>query len=141
MEHAGEFGVISLDPGAFSMTDEDIQRVEMDSDIRQTPEFPYNWAYRPSGDQTEPKPFNMRIACEKLLIIFKDSGSTEYGRADIYVDGEKVLTADPLKVGWTRGDAVIILDDAKESEHEISVRMARGDEGKSFTILGFGVVR
>ena len=58
----------------------------------------------------------------------------------IYVDGEKVMDADPLKVGWTHCNAVILFDNEKTANHSIEIKMAKGMENKKFTILGFGVV-
>ena len=134
--------VIPGDPvvteGSFTGSDTEIQRVEMDDAVEQVPEFPYNWYYDGSSDK--PAPFKIGLSFEKLLLVFKDTGDVAFGSADVYVDGEKVMNADPLKVGWTHCNAVIIADYKTEARHEIEIRIAEGDERKKFTILGFGVV-
>ena len=62
------------------------------------------------------------------------------GRADIFVDGAKKLTADPHINGWIHCNPVIVFQEKEAGWHRISVRMAEGDEEKTFTILGFGYV-
>ena len=124
--------------GAFSGTDTDLQKVEMDSEVVPVPEFPNNWHY--DGSSADPEPFRMKISCKKLLLVMKDSGFNEYGTAEVYVDGRKVLDADPLAIGWTHCNPLIILNGAEVGLHEVEIKMAKGHEGKKFTILGFGVV-
>lgn len=48
-----------------------------------------------------------------LLLIFKDSGAVDAGRADVFVDDTKVLTADPHVNGWTHCNPVILLEKKK----------------------------
>ena len=110
----------------------------MDSEVVPVPEFPNNWHY--DGSSADPEPFRMKISCKKLLIVMKDSGFNEYGTAEVYVDGRKVLDADPLAIGWTHCNPLIILNGAEVGLHEVEVKMAKGFEDKKFTILGFGVV-
>ena len=82
----------------------------------------------------------MKLTCKALLLVSKDSGSAEFGKADIYVDGEKVLEFDPRQVGWTHCHASILFTEEETKEHTIEIKMASGDEDKLFTILGFGYV-
>ncbi len=124
--------------GSFDRTDEVLQRVEMDSEVTQVPEFPYHWHY--DGSKSAPKSFRMNLSCSKLLIVYKDSGNIEFGKAEILIDGELKLVADPLENGWDHCNARVVLNDKTVSVHEVEVRMAKGDENKKFTILGFGVV-
>ncbi|WP_026527460.1 SGNH/GDSL hydrolase family protein [Butyrivibrio sp. VCD2006] len=124
--------------GAFSGTDNDLQRVEMDSEVVPVPEFPNNWHY--DGSSANPEPFRMKISCKKLLLVMKDSGLNAYGTAEVYVDGRKVMDVDPLAIGWTHCNPLIILNGAEVGLHEVEIKMAKGYEDKKFTILGFGVV-
>ncbi len=132
------FGITELEPGAFGEVDKDLQKVEMDSAIEQVPEFPYNWAHL--GPSQGSAPFMMRLNCKRLLLVFKDSGLPDSGVAEVYVDGRKVMDADPLKTGWTHCNPVIILNENVTSYHEVEIRMAEGMTDRKFTILGFGVV-
>lgn len=129
---------VSFTAGSFDKTDEDLQRVEMDSEIVPVPEFPYNWHY--DGTSDSPEPFVVKCTCTKILAVIKDSGLAEYGTATITVDGKKVMDYNPLDIGWTHCNAVIIHDGNECSEHEVVINMAPGSEHKKFTILGFGVV-
>lgn len=123
--------------GGFSDTDENLQAVEMDGELECTPQFPYNWMH---GAGEEAAPFEMEITCKALLLIFKDSGEVKAGRADVFVDGERKLTADPHVNGWIHCNAVILFQEEEAKRHTIRVKMAAGDERKEFTILGFGYV-
>jgi hypothetical protein len=132
------FGITLFEMGAFSDIDKDLQKVEMDSEITQVPEFPYNWAHL--DDAQGDDPFRIKLSCKKLLLVFKDSGLPTAGTAEVFVDGKKVMDADPLKTGWTHCNPVIILNEEETKEHEVEIRMAKDMAGKKFTILGFGVV-
>lgn len=131
-------GSAEVQVGAFSGTDKMLQMVEMDSEVVPVPEFPYNWYY--DGESDNPEPFCMKINCKKLLIVSKDSGENIFGTAEVYVDGKKAIDADPHINGWTHCNPLIILNEEENKTHEVEVRMAKGDERKKFTILGFGVV-
>lgn len=82
-----------IDAGGFCATDDQLQSVEMDDRLELTPEFPYNWMY----DATMPENavFTIRIHCKALVLIFKDSGEVDVGKAYVDVDGERRMTADP----------------------------------------------
>lgn len=132
------FGIELVSEGSFADTDMDLQRVEMDSEIEPVPEFPYNWCHEENAANNDP--FVMKITCSKLLLVHKDSGLPNSGVGVVYVDGKKVLEADPLKNGWTHCNAVIIYNGKRTKEHEVRIELAPGMEKKKFTILGFGVV-
>ncbi len=125
--------------GAFSVVDEELQAVEQDMNLVPTKEFPYNWMYQ-GTKQVDNTPFSMDITCSALLLIFKDSASNSVGRAEVFVDGEKVLFADPHINGWTHCNPLICFRGRESKEYHVEVRMASGDEDKDFTILGFGYV-
>lgn len=133
-----EFAITEVCEGSFLNTDSDLQKVEMDSEIVPVPEFPYNWHHVSGADN---KPFFMKLDCKKLLLVFLDSGSPEYGKASVRVDGKEVMVADPLQVGWTHCNPVIILNEETTGTHEVEIRMTEGDENRKFTILGFGAVK
>lgn len=124
--------------GGFRHQDEELQAVEMDRDLTGTKEFPNNWMHRADGG--DEAPFSMDVVCRALLLIYKDSGSSTVGRAEVFVNGEKVLTADPHVNGWTHCNPVICFRGAEPVSRHVEIRMAEGEESKEFTILGFGVV-
>lgn len=121
--------------GDFSEKDGDLQAVELDRDLAQTKEFPYNWKHV-SGD----KPFVMEICSTGLVLVYKDSGEPDVGCAQVFVDGEMVLLADPRVNGWTHCNPLICFYNRERGRRRVEVRMQPGDEDKAFTILGFGVV-
>lgn len=126
-------------PGSFLFVDDKLQCVEMNEDLTGTPEFPHNWMYdgkkvKQGGD------FTLEITCKALLLIFKDSGELEAGRAEVFVDGAKKLVADPHVNGWIHCNPVILIQEKEAGWHRVSIRMAAGEEEKTFTILGFGYV-
>ncbi len=133
-----KYHISGLEEGSFNSIDKELQMVEMDKKIEPVAEFPYNWSHNEKS--TSDESFKMKIKCSKLLLLFKDSGSTNHGAAEVYVDGEKVMDADPLKVGWTHCNAVIVFNNQESACHNLEIKMAEGMNNKRFTILGFGVV-
>lgn len=128
-----------IDCGSFTSVDTEIQAVERNMDLFTTPQFKNNWMYLPKEGEAF-KPFTMDVECKTLLLIFKDSAENRTGKADVFIDGEKTLYADPKEVGWTHVNALICYRSDEKKMHHVEVRMAEGSENKEFTIFGFGVV-
>lgn len=126
--------------GSFSAVDAELQAVEMDMELAGTPEFADNWTYRGTQSGVSYTPFSMEITCESLLLVFKDSASNQVGCAEVWVDGEKVLDADPHVNGWIHCNPAICFRGRERKTYHVEVRMAPGQEDKDFTILGWGVV-
>ncbi|MFY9393856.1 MAG: SGNH/GDSL hydrolase family protein [Halanaerobiales bacterium] len=125
----------TIEAGGFRLRDHDLQRVEMDADLGGTAQFPNNWMHNIySGTGS----FKMTITSKSLMLVFKDSGSADFGKAEVYVDGKYVKTLDPRRVNWTHCNATLLYQEDEAREHTIEIKMAPGDEFKSFTILGFG---
>lgn len=125
-----------LSTGDFSETDEELQGVEMDRNLTQTKEFPYNWKHIKGA-----KPFVMEVCCTSLVMINKDSGAPDAGCAQVFVDGQEVLFVDPKVNGWIHCNPLICFQNRERRTWHVEVRMQQGDEDKEFTILGFGIVR
>ncbi|WP_349654899.1 GDSL-type esterase/lipase family protein [Neobacillus sp. DY30] len=136
LERKDNRDIVKIEAGSFSDTDYDLQMAEMDEHDVPSPQFPYNWMHTAlSGDVS----FKMRIKSSSLILIYKDSASIEFGKADIFVDGQYVLTADPHENKWNHCHAVILFQEEHTMERQIEIKMASGYEEKCFTILGFGV--
>lgn len=129
-----------IDCGDFTGTDKELQGVEQDLNLHPTPEMPYNWMYQGSQGKGENRPFVMDIECSALLIIIKDSASNSVGCAEVFVDGEKVLLANPHINGWTHCNPLICFRGKERKKYHVEVCMQSGDENKDFTILGWGYV-
>lgn len=127
-----------IEQKGYDAVDKEIQYVERDMDLTPTPEFPDNWMNDGSVKDAE---FCMSITCKNLVAVVKDSGSSLFGTADIFVDGKLVRSVDPLENGWAHCNARVLIDEKESAEHEVVFRMKSGDEGKCFTILGFGMTR
>ena len=119
--------------GSFTNEDTDLQCVPFDDAFENTPEFPYNWQ-KAKGDE----PFILELECSKLVLLFKDSASTEFGKAKVTIDGEKEFIFDPREAGWTHCHASILFNNSQSEKHKIQIEMI--DKDKIFTILGFGYV-
>ena len=127
-----------IETGDFTATDQDLQSVEMDDALNLTPEFPYNWMY--DGTKTDAEAFTLRMNCKALVLIFKDSGEVDVGKAEVFVDGAHVLTADPHINNWQHCNAAILFNNENSEEHTVKIEIAKEDIDKKFTILGFGYV-
>ncbi len=125
--------------GPFDGQDRQLQCVEMDTDITGTMLFPDNWMYQGRKDTALPY-FEMKIKCRVLMMIYKDSGEPDVGTADVYVDGRKIMTADPHIKGWIHCNPAILFAEEEVKEHIVKICPTFGEEDKSFTILGFGYV-
>lgn len=127
-----------ISEGGFTETDTQLQACEMNFDPFGTPQFPNNWMYKNSKDQT---PLTLDIECRTLLIVTKDDSSPSAACADVYVDGALVKTINPRDVGWVHCNPQIILRDNVSAKHHVEVKIHPGDEDKYFTVLGFAGVR
>lgn len=124
-----------ISTGDFSETDEELQGVEMDRNLTQTKEFPYNWKHVKGI-----APFVIDVCCSSLVLVSKDSGAPDAGCTKVFVDGEEVLLADPKINGWTHCNPLICFQGRERRTWHVEIKMQPGDEDKEFTILGFGVV-
>ncbi|MFD1909161.1 hypothetical protein ACFTAO_06620 [Paenibacillus rhizoplanae] len=96
---------IAIEAGGFHGTDEELQQVEKDANPFGTPQFPHNWMHTAESGEDS---FRLAITSKNLILVFKDSGSPDVGKAEVYVDGKLVLTADPHVNSWTHCNAVIL---------------------------------
>lgn len=124
---------IQVQAGSFTAQDKELQYVERNQDSFATPEFAENWMH--TGGEGD-APYRMTVFCKDLLLVYKDSGDQKFGRAQVWVDGVKTRTIDPLEVGWNHCNAVIVYHSDKAAGHVVEVRLE--DSGKYFTILGWG---
>lgn len=124
--------------GSFDKHDNDLQYVEQDDHLEKTPEFPYNWCHSGKGSTDA---FQLKMICKALLLVYKDSGETNAGKADVFVDGKKVMTVNPRTIGWTHCNPLILFSEKTTKEHFVEIRMVEADCDKKFTILGFGYVK
>ncbi len=132
--------LLELDEGGFVCTDDVLQAVEMDLDLTGTQEFPYNWMYDGTKDDSKPF-FEFSVNAKAVVCVNKDAAEPDVGKADAYVDGKYIRTLDPHFNNWTHCNPLIILNEKESGLHKIRIQIAEGDEKKKFTILGFGIVK
>ena len=80
----------------------------------------------------------MRILCKDLLLVYKDTDSPMFGKAEIRIDGKVTRVIDPREVGWNHCTAYVVYESDAAAEHEVEISMKEEDAAKGFTILGFG---
>lgn len=129
---------IRVDCGGFCHRDEELQFVDFDRDVTWTKLFPWNWMHK-AGEGGDA--FAMDIICSALVLIYKDTPNPAAGRAEVRVDGEKVLTADPHANNWIHCHPLICFRGRECRQYHMEISMEPGSEEKEFTILGFGYVR
>jgi len=127
--------VRSLCAGGFTEKDAMLQYVEKDKNPFGSPEFPDNWMK--SGERVGDA-FVLDICCKDLLLVYKDSGSPAFGKAQVRVDGAVTRVIDPREIGWDHCTAYIVYESDAAAEHRVEIAMTEEDGGKNFTILGFG---
>lgn len=122
-------------PGSFTGWDDDLQCVPIDDDQENTPMFPNNWKKTPGSE-----PFVLELTCRKLVLEFKDSANTEFGKAHVWIDGIRTRVLDPREAGWTHCNTTVLFNRRESRLHRVEIRMDPMDQDKVFTILGFGYV-
>lgn len=76
-----------------------------------------------------------------LYIVYKDTKSSSFGTAEVYVDGELAATLEGNSSdGWNNPVAECVFRQEEAVSHTVEIRMAEGDEDKEFAILCFGFV-
>lgn len=97
--------------------------------------FPDVWA-RTASTSTES--FTMTISCRSLIIAYKCASGSSFGKADCYIDGEKVGSLSQSTGGWNNASLFRALKEDEVKEHEVEIRMQDGQETKPFTIFAIG---
>ena len=96
--------------------------------------FPDNWMHTTGSES-----FTATVNCKTLMILYKASNSTNYGSADLYIDGVKKKTLNCYESsGWNNAKVDVVFTNTTSATHTIELKMADGSESKSFTLLGLG---
>ena len=126
---------VKITKGGFSSTDPQCQTLKKTNKSN----FTTNWYHSPSNDSES---FRMEIDCKNLIFVYKENGSwtnIKGGKAEVYVDGKLKATYNAGKEGgWNNCITTLIIDEAESKKHTVEVKMAAGDEKKSFTIVAMG---
>ena len=101
--------------------------------------FNNGWKY--TGEDTANNAFTFTYTGQALYFTYKDTNSTAYGTAEIYIDGEYVtsLYANSSD-GWNNPVIECVLREKETATHTVEVRMAEDSLEKAFSILALGIV-
>ncbi len=123
---------LNINPGSFSERDEAVVNMY----FTKSASFPNNF-YHKAGSENEP--LKLTLNCKNILINYKTSSNASFGKADFYIDGELVATADGHSAGgWNNCNVIMLLRQDEAAEHVLEVKMAEGSEDKAFTVLSIG---
>jgi acyl-CoA thioesterase I len=106
--------------------------------------FTYTKGWIRNSADPENKPMVMKLTFNKLIICFKQENKEDsLGSVDVLIDGEKAATLNGYdKNAWGNILTNIVYKTEEEAkEHTVTLKMAEGSEGKSFTLLGIGYAR
>ena len=101
--------------------------------------FNNGWKY--TGEDTANNAFSFTYTGQALYFTYKDTKSTSYGTAEIYIDGEYVTSLYANSPdGWNNPVIECVLREKETATHTVEVRMAEDSLEKSFSILALGIV-
>ena len=101
--------------------------------------FNNGWKY--TGEDTANNAFSFTYTGQALYFTYKDTKSTAYGTAEIYIDGEYVTSLYANSPdGWNNPVIECVLREKETATHTVEVRMAEDSLEKAFSILALGIV-
>ena len=125
----------SLEVGSFSEKDTNQNKFQYEKGGESGVEwFPNCWMHKSGTDS-----FKATVKCSNMMIAYKLSNNAEFGKAELYVDGELKETMDGYKNdGWNNATVSIVFKDDEIATHTFEIKMASGNENKKFTIYAIG---
>lgn len=135
LESGADYEGIVITPGSFNGKDSAIQGFG----LSYQPSFPNNWKHAGAAGEES---FRMTLTCKNLMLDYKTANNTEFGEAEVFIDGELKMTLNGYSSGgWNNSNVVLLIDEKEASEHTVEIHMKEGQEDKSFTILCFGYTK
>ena len=83
-------------------------------------------------------PLRLTFTFRKLLIAWRATNDSQYGEAEILVDGKVKRTLKGGSGNWGQSEVILLWDAKEAAEHTLEIRMAEGSERKRFTITAIG---
>ncbi|MDO5435652.1 MAG: SGNH/GDSL hydrolase family protein [Clostridia bacterium] len=81
------------------------------------------------------EPLTFTASFRNMLISYRTVSDRDFGKAEVYINGEKVMTLNGKQSGaWGQSDTKLILPYHEADEYHVEIRMAEGSENKPFTI-------
>ncbi|MBR6707981.1 MAG: SGNH/GDSL hydrolase family protein [Clostridia bacterium] len=94
--------------------------------------------FHSAGDPDDPLTVTGKF--KKLLVAFKAARGSDWGRAEILVDGKVRAVVGGGNDKWGQSEVVLCLNEAVAEEHTVEIRMTEATKDKKFTITCLGIV-
>lgn len=132
--------MLNLNYTTMQMVDKDSLKVlELGSFHEESGHEAFTKGWVKSADVKENNSFVFEIDCRSLFFVYKEANNESFGTAEVYVDGEKMLTiTSNTASGWYNPVPVRIIRDSECKTRKVEVRMQAGDEEKMFSLLAIG---
>lgn len=132
--------MINLDYTTMQMADKDSVKVlDMGSFHEENGHEAFTKGWVKAKEDAENKSFVFELDCRSLFLVYKEANNATFGTAEVYVDGEKMLTITSNKAdGWYNPVPVRIMRDSECKTRTVEIRMQAGDEDKMFSLLAIG---
>ena len=136
-ELGADTAITSIEAGSFNAKDSATGNFQYEyNGAKSAPWFPNNWMHKKDSGSDSLK---VKVKCKTLMLMYKQSNSTAFGSADLYIDGVKKATLNCYdKSGWNNGKVYLALTEENAADHEIELKMSEGSEAKNFTMLAMG---
>lgn len=103
--------------------------------------FQNSMSHRGSGE-ADNEGLTFHVTGSALFMVYKATNLPTYGTAEVLVDGEVAAHLTGCRAdGWNNPVTQLIYSGKEIETHEITIRMASGDEQKYFDLLSVGVVQ
>ena len=98
--------------------------------------FETNWQ---KETEEENEPFKLDVTCKNIVLVYKKSTLSTFGKAEAYIDGELVETINPVASdAWNNPWTTVLLDEEEAAPHTFELKMEEESADKQFTILMLG---
>lgn len=127
----------SIDAGSFNEKDTATGNFQYEYNGQKNASwFPDNWMHKTTSGSDSLK---VTLTCKTLMFVYKQSSATNFGKADLYIDGVKKTTINCYNAsGWNNGAVYVALTETEAKSHNIELKMAEGEENKNFTLMAIG---
>lgn len=135
IDSASNISGVTVSAGGFSSKDTNTGTFLYNNNAK----FTNTWKHASNGSSTS---FTMNLTCKNLMFVYKLSSSYTTGQVDIYVDGSLVKSVNGYSSsGWNNPQTIVLFNKTTASAHKVEIKMSNGNNGKEFTILGFGFTK
>lgn len=132
--------MLNINYTTMKMADKDTLKVlELGSFHEENGHEAFTKGWVKSADAKENASFSFEVDCRSLFLVYKEANNATFGTAEVYVDGEKMMTITSNKEsGWYNPVPVRIFRDSECKTRKVEIRMQEGDEDKLFYLLAIG---